>query len=445
MRLELCNFQVTEALFGSATRWRDGVLEINHDELHSLVTSDPLVGSAEIDLAGPGESIRISNHIDIIEPRVKVQGNGKVYPGVYRRDGSMVGSGRTHRLGGTSVIVMAPPPASMEAGGGEGSGYGTGLADSSRLLDQFPNELRANFIDMGGPGADTPYSELNNICLTVRPVDGLDADEATAVVQSAQLRVSDYLAEATVDVVPPDVEVIDLTPKPGLPGYVWVNSILCPEAQNGNPHSPRGAAVYGVTRLTQPWFLSPTEVLDGAVFGRAGGLGFPTWPLTNTTVLEMCRKHGTEFNFLGCIMVRTMWEEQWQKELMGEHAAFQALSVGADGAIISPNARGQRMLDTVLVVQSFERAGIKSVLITEEEDNEGGNAPPLLAVSSEVVAIVSSGTGSSFGPYPPVERVIGTGDDLENYLGEIDPPHGRSGVSHLNDVFGFSKLTCVEY
>ena len=434
MRLELCNFQVTEALFGSETRWRDGVLEINHDELHSLATSDPLVGSAEVDLARPGESIRIANHIDIIEPRVKVQGNGKVYPGVYRRDGSMVGSGRTHRLGGTSVIVMAPPHASM--------GYATGLSKVNR---SDKGDLRSNFIDMGGPGADTPYSELNNICLTVRPVDGLDADETMAVVQSAQLRVSDYLAEATVGVVPPDVEVIDLTPKPGLPGYVWVNSILCPEAQNGNPHSPRGAAVYGVTRLTQPWFLSPTEVLDGAVYGNAAAGLFPTWPLTNTTVLEMCRKHGTEFNFLGCIMVRTMWEEQWQKELMGEHAAFQALSVGADGAVISPNARGQRMLDTVLVVQSFERAGIKAVLITEEEDNEGGNAPPLLAVSSEVVAIVSSGTGSSFGPYPPVDRVIGTGDDLENYLGELDPPHGRYGVSHLNDVYGFSKLTCIEY
>ena len=55
------------------------------------------------------------------------------------------------------------------------------------------------------------------------------------------------------------------------------------------------------------------------------------------------------------------------------------------------------------------------------------------------------GTGSSFGPYPPVDRVIGTGDDLENYLGELDPPHGRYGVSHLNDVYGFSKLTCIEY
>ena len=442
MKLELCNFQVNEALFGSTTRWRDGVLEISRDELHSLVVGDPLVESAEIDLARPGESVRIASNIDIIEPRVKVQGNGKVYPGVYRRDGSMVGSGRTHRLGGTSVIVMAPPPASSTPGGGEGSGYGTGLAKSNSSIS---NELRANFIDMCGPGADTPYSELNNVCLIVRPVDGLDADEAMAVVQSAQLRVSDYLAEATVDVVPPDVEVIDLTPKPGLPGYVWVNSILSPEAQNGNPHSPRGAAVYGVTRLTQPWFLSPTEVLDGAVYGNAGAGLFPTWPLTNTIVLEMCRRHGTEFNFLGCIMVRTMWEEQWQKELMGEHAAFQAVSVGADGAVISPNARGQRMLDTVLIVQAFERAGIKSVLITEEEDNEEGNAPPLLAVSPEIVAIVSSGTGSSFGPYPAVERVIGNEDDLDSYLGELDPPHGRYGVSHLNDVFGFSKITSFEY
>lgn len=432
MRLELCNFQVNEAGFGSVTRWHDGVLEIDKDELQSRVRSDPLVAELDIQLARPGESVRIVDQVDIIEPRVKVQGEGVVYPGVYRRLGALVGDGRTHRLGGLSVIVMAPPHAMM--------GYATGLDRPNRST----RERRSNFIDMGGPGADSPCSALNNVCVIVEPVSGLDADEAMAVVQAAQLRVSDYLAETTVDLVPPEVEVIDLTPRPGLPGYVWINSILSPEAQNGNPHSPRGAAVYGVTRLTQPWFLSPTEVLDGAVFGNAGGV-FPTWPLTNTIVPHMCGRHGIDFNFVGCIMVRTMWEEQWQKELMANHTAMLAKTLGADAAVISPNWRGQRMLDTILVVQSCERAGIKSVLITEEEDNEDGTAPPLLTAAPEMVAIVSSGTGSSFGPYPPVERVIGATDGLDEYYEEQEPPRGRYGVSHLNDTYGFSNLTCVEY
>ena len=240
------------------------------------------------------------------------------------------------------------------------------------------------------------------------------------------------------------MEVFDLTATPRLPGYVYINTILAPEAQSGNPHSPRGGAVYGVTRLTQPWLLSPTEVLDGAVFGNAGGC-FPTWPLTNTIVLEMCRRHGTDFNFLACIMVRAMWEEQWQKELMCNHAARLAKALGAQGAIVSPNWRGQRFLETILAVQACERVGIKTVLITEEEDNEDGTAPPLLTTAPEVVAVVSSGTGSCFGPYPPVQRVIGVGKTDEKWYREQPPPHGCYGVSHLNDVYGFSRLTCVDY
>jgi len=431
MKLELCNFQVTTAGFGSATRWRDGNLEINQDELLRLVRSDPLVADAGVELALPGDSARIAHHIDIIEPRVKVRGEGITYPGVYRRSGALVGSGRTHRLGGATVIVMAPPHAMM--------GYATGLRSPNRTGGRA-----SNFIDMSGSGADSPYSATHNVCVTVEPQAQLDADEAMAVIQTAQLRVSDYLAGTTVDQAPPEIEVFDLEPRPGIPGIVWVNSILAPEAQNGNPYSPRGAAVYGVTRLTQPWLLSPTEVLDGAVFGNAGGV-FPTWPLTNTIVLEMCRRHGVEFNFLGCIMVRTMWEEQWQKELIGNHTAFLAKAIGAEGAIISPNWRGQRFLDTILVLQSCERAGLKTVLITEEEDNEDGTAPPLLTAAPELVAVVSSGTGSSFGPYPAVKRVLGVFDDLDYWRGEIEAPEGRYGVSHLNDTYGFSRLTCKEY
>ena len=428
MRLELANFQTTDVRFGSQTRWHQGVLEIDRDELLRLIHRDPLVAQADVQVARPGESVRIITVRDIIEPRLKAQGPGTAYPGILGRPVATVGSGRTHRLGGMTIMTCA-------------RGY-----DSRRygLIPSFrPRTAYGDFIDMSGPGAISPYAQLCNVCLVIEPASHLEPDPANRVVQQAMLTAQDYLAETTKSQQPTEVEVFDLTPKPGLPGIVYIHSIVSPEATTLNPDSTLGTAVYGITRLTQPWFLHPTEVLDGACCGNFGR--WYTWPLTNTIVLHMCRRHGKDFNFLGCIMVRTMWEEQRQKELMANRAALMAQTLGAQGAIITPTLRGQRFLDTIMVVEACERAGIKTVLITEEEDDEEGTAPPLLVSSPEVVAVVSTGDGSAPGPFPPVERVIGAGEIGEQWFQEQEPPHGRYGTSHLNDVWGFSRLACVDY
>ncbi len=428
MRLELANYQTHDVRFGGVTRWRDGVLEINKDELLGPLRQHSLIERVDLEIASPGDSTRIVTVRDIIEPRVKVDGKGVAYPGIQGRPVDTVGQGRTNRLGGVTVTTCAAEQ--------DRSAYG--LLSSHR-----PGTAYGDFVDMSGPGAISPFASTSNVCVVVQAAGHLDPNDSNSVVQQAMLSVSDRIADATLGQEPTEVETFDTTPTPGLAGLMYIHSLVSPEATTMNPDSTMGTAIYGITRLTQPWFLHPTEVLDGAACGNFGR--WLTWPLTNSIVLHMCRRHGKDFNFLGCIMVRTMWEEQRQKELMANHTAMLAKTLGADAAVISPNWRGQRMLDTILVVQSCERAGIKSVLITEEEDNEDGTAPPLLTAGPEMVAIVSSGTGSSFGPYPPVERVIGATDDLDEYHKEQEPPHGRYGVSHLNDTYGFSNLTCVEY
>ena len=96
------------------------------------------------------------------------------------------------------------------------------------------------------------------------------------------MAVQDRLAAATLGETPADVEVLDLTPRPGLPGFVYVHSIVSPEPIYLNPDSTLSTAVYGITRLTQPWLLHPTEVLDGAVCGSFFSGDFYrwfTWPL----------------------------------------------------------------------------------------------------------------------------------------------------------------------
>jgi len=56
-----------------------------------------------LDLARPGESVRVVNVIDVIEPRVTVSGPGVAYPGVCGRSMEPVGQGRTLRLTGAAV------------------------------------------------------------------------------------------------------------------------------------------------------------------------------------------------------------------------------------------------------------------------------------------------------------------------------------------------------
>jgi sarcosine reductase len=433
MRLELANYPVDDIRFGPTTRWRDRVLEIDKDELVGLIRRDPLVAHADLEFARPGESVRIITVADIIEPRVKVAGRGVAYPGILGRAVDTVGEGRTNRLGGMALVTCTRPQ--------DVERYG--LLSSHR-----PGTAYGDFLDMAGPGAISPWASTCNLCLLVEPTPHLDLDPANRVVQQAMLTVSDRLARATVGETPVEVEIFDMTPRPGLPGFVYIHSIVSPEPIFLNPDSTLGTAVYGITRLTQPWLLAPTEILDGAVCGSFYSGSFYrwyTWPLTNTVVPHMCRRHGTDFNFLACIMVRTMWEEQRQKELMANRAALIARTHGAAGAIVTPTLRGQRMLDTMAVVQACEREGIKTVLITEEEDDEDGAAPPLLVTAPECVAVVSTGDGSAPGPFPAVERVIGAGPIRPEWYQAQPPPHGRYGTSHLNDVWGFSRLACVDY
>ena len=433
MRLELANYPVEDVRFGRATRWRSGVLEIDRDELVALVRQDPLVRRAEVEVARPGESARIVTVADVIEPRVKAAGPGMAYPGIIGRPVDTVGEGRTNRLGGSTLMTCTPPP--------DVERYG--LKSSHR-----PGTAYGDFIDMSGPGAISPYAATRNVCLLVEPVAHLQPDAANRVVQQAMLTVQDRVARATVGQEAGQIEVFDLTPRPGLPGFAYIHSLVSPEPIYLNPESTLSAAVYGITRLTQPWFLHPTEVLDGAVCGSFYSGAFYrwyTWPLTNSIVLHMCRRHGVDWNFLGCIMVRTMWEEQRQKELMANRAALMAQTVGANGAVVTPTLRGQRMLDTMAVVEACERAGVKVVLITEEEDDEDGAAPPLLVTAPDGVPVVSTGDGSAIGPFLPVERVIGAGPIDPRWYAEQPAPHGRYGTSHLNDVWGFSRLACVDY
>ncbi|MDP6226719.1 MAG: glycine/sarcosine/betaine reductase component B subunit [Dehalococcoidia bacterium] len=438
MHLEMGTFPVKNIVFGSRTRWDDGVLELDADELLGPILAEPSIETAMLEIGKPGESTRIINYHDILEPRIKVEGPAMTYPGRCGRPADTVGSGRTHRLGGMTIMTCVDDPNVWAARGW-----------SVDQKDDVPRPGRGKpwswqrFVDMSGSGALLPYASTYNLCLALRLKGGLDSGNSSNILQSAILSLSDKLAETTLGLTPPEVEVFDLTEKdPSLPGVVLSCHLASQEARVG-PRSAHGTAIYGVTRLSAPWVLGPTEMMDGAV---TAGAAHVTWPFTNNPImLGLARRHGKTLNFLGCIIGRTNWGAEEEMRLAGNRAAEAARLMGASGAIVTNDVRGRRFVDSISAIQAYERVGIKTVFVTEEEDNEDGNAPPFLYHPAEMAGVVSTGTGR-MDPFPSVDRVIGGVDGVDPAW-YLEQPYiqGRYGAAHVRDHYGVGRQSCIDY
>jgi sarcosine reductase len=429
MRLEIGTFPVLDVVFESRTRWQDGRLEIDRDSLLDLILHDPRIATAEIELAKPGESVRIWPVRDVIEPRIKVEGPGVVYPGICGRPITTVGQGRTHRLAGMGVTEVSGVNW-HEAGG----------------------DYVEIFLDMSGPWAELiPMSSLINVCVVVEPDPALGNEAQNLAVHHAALVVSDRLAAAVQDLRPPEREVFELRPvDQALPKVIYIQCIHSPQAMSGSLHT-FCTTTYGLTQLTPPWLFHPNEILDGAITGPYRTALAMSWTVANNPVLlDLYRRHGVDWNFLGVIALRTEWTTQHEKQLMANQTAKLAQMLGAQGAIVTWDAGGNEFIEVIRTIQACERLGIKTVFLTSEDDATGG-APTMLEPLREADAIVSTSffkTRTLEVPeLPAVQRVIGHQTKLIGPLrdqpvptaGPLPPP------PRYDDHYGFNRLSCAEF
>ena len=444
MRLELGTFPVSDVVFAGETRLAETRLEIDREDLADLARSEPGVCRATIDIALPDERARVINFVDLLELKVKVCGPGTVYPGVFGRPATAVGSGTTFRLDGVALMICLDGSNLPDQ---RRNGSRSGQPRQGRASDSTAR-TPGRFIDMSGPGKLPPYDELSLICLTLQIEPGLGPEGLQTAAYSAALQVVNRLANTMATLTAPNTERFNFEDRhSSLPGTVFVPHLASAEWQAASgARSVLGPSVYGQTRLSAPWHLYPTEVIDGAIFGTYG-FGRPdTWHLSNNPmVMELCQRHGKTIEFLGCIVQRTNWTLQSEKELMAQRAALLAKRLGASGAIVTTNYRGQRFLETALTVQALERVGIATVLLTEEEDNENGAAPPLLVSVPEMASVVSAGTGELDHAFPPVERVLGAMAPDTFWYDEQPPVHGRYGVAYVPDYYGLGYRSLEDY
>ena len=382
MRLELGNIFIKDVKFGESTKVENGILYVNKQELLSEVGGDERLKSIDIDIVHPGDSVRIIPVKDVIEPRVKVEGNGGIFPGFISKVDT-VGSGKTHVLKGAAVVTT-----------GKIVGFQEGI------------------IDMSGEGAKyTPFSKNHNVVIKCEPVDNLPQHEHEAAVRMVGFKAATYLGKAGKDIEPDETKVYETLPLPeqikkypDLPKVVYVYMIQT----QGLLHD---TYVYGVDgKKIIPTFLYPTEVFDGAVVSGncvSACDKNPTYVHMNHPVItDLYDRDGKDYNFLGCVVTN---ENVYlaDKERSSSYTAKLVEFLGADAAIVSEEGFGNPDADLVMNCNKLEEKGIKTVLITDEYAGRDGASQSLADSTPKGDAVVTGGNANQIVVLPPMDKVIG--------------------------------------
>ena len=81
MKLQIGNFHVKDVVFGEQTAFENGILTINKEEAIAFIKEDTHITFADIEIAKPGEDVRIVPVKEAAEPRARVDGR-TLFPGV---------------------------------------------------------------------------------------------------------------------------------------------------------------------------------------------------------------------------------------------------------------------------------------------------------------------------------------------------------------------------
>lgn len=413
MRLEHGRIKVSDVCFGEATVMTEGKLHINEREIANYLKEDPNVKEVKINIARPGEKARIIPVKDVIEPRVKVVGEGKEFPGVVSKL-TQAGDGRVHILDGVAVVTI-----------GDIVGFQEGV------------------IDMWGEGAKwTPFSKTLNIVVDITPADNLEPHIHEETVRLAGLKAASFIGEAGRDLIPDSVEVYetgsiseDVNNRPDLPKVVYVEMLI----SQGLLHD---GYIYGVnSQNTLPTLIHPNEELDGAVISGncvAACDKITTYQHQNNPVIkELYKKHGSEINFLGVILTPELTTLNG-KIRTSDYTAKLCKSLGADGVIISEEGYGNPDSDLLMICKRLEDSGIKTVLITDECSGRDGMSQSLADTTKEAVAVVSTGNVSHLVRLPKADVVYGNEAAIATLAGGYEGSIEEDGsfVCELNAVIG---------
>ena len=420
MKLELQRYKIKSIEFGSTTKIESGTLQIDGKELADAIF-DTSGLHVDIVICRPGERVRITNILDIVEPRVKSEGGGQMFPGFWGPF-KKSGNGITKVLEGVAIVNVAAIP-----------------------------RVQEGLIDMDGPGAQySPFSQTQNVALYFAPVPEMEITEFDQRIRLAGLKASVYLAQASWQNAPDETEIFEL--KPDEIGALTHHKLkriayICLLQSQG---LLRDTYLYGssVRELTAN-IIHPNEIMDGAIV--SGNYVIPSnrnptyFHLNNPIIRELYQRHQNELLFCGVVICN---------EHSGLEAKEQAVqctvdvvkNLRADGVIITKEGGGNADTDLMLMCQKCETEGIRTVVIGNEAAGTDGADPSLAHTVEASDAFVTTGNNDASVKLDAVTEVIGQGP-LPGITGDLKSQL-TIAVGRINgacNLLGYNTLSSKAY
>ena len=392
MKLELGFIKINDVQFSNECAVKDGILYVNPEDVKAFIYENDdvksYIKSINFDIAKPGESVRITPVKDVIEPRVKVEGPGGMFPGVISKVDT-VGSGRTHVLKGAAIVTA-----------GKIVGFQEGI------------------IDMSGEGAKyTPFSKTLNLVMVAEPVEGTKQHDYERAVRFAGLRCATFVGALGKDVEPDEVKTFETYGImegaklfPNLPRVGYVHMLQT----QGLLHD---TYVYGVdAKRIVATLINPTETMDGAILSgncvSACDKNTTYHHLNNPVVAELFEEHGKTLNYV-CNIITNENVYLADKQRGSDWAAKLAKLLDLDAVIVSEEGFGNPDADLIMNCVKQEKQGIKTVLITDEYAGCDGKSQSLADSDPLADAVVTGGNANMEVVLPPMDKVIGMLDYVD--------------------------------
>ena len=424
MRLEMGHIYIKDIQFASESKIEDGILYVSEEAVKAVALEDEKIKSVSFDIAKPGESVRITPVKDVIEPRVKVEGRGGIFPGVIAKVDT-VGEGKTYALKGMAVVTA-----------GKIVGFQEGI------------------IDMTGPGAEyTPFSKTLNLVMVCEPVDDIKQHDYEKAVRFAGFRFATYIGELARDLTPDETKVYEtcgikegIEKYPDLPRVAYVQMLQ----SQGLLHD---TYVYGVdAKKIVPTIMSPTEIMDGAIVSGncvSACDKNPTYVHQNNPVVhDMFEQHGKAFNFVGHIITN---ENVYLADKMrsSDWTAKLCKMLDLDGVIVSQEGFGNPDTDLIMNCKKIEAEGVKTVIITDEYAGRDGKSQSLADSDPAADAVVTGGNANQVIILPKLDKVIGTLDYVTKIAGASEETLREDGslevelqvLTGATNETGFNRLS----
>ena len=430
MKLELGYIQIKDIQFSKECKVENGTLYVDPDAVKAFMYEDDdvkaWVKDFSFDIAKPGESVRITPVKDVIEPRVKVEGPGGVFPGVISKV-ETVGSGKTHVLRGMAVVTA-----------GKIVGFQEGI------------------IDMSGPGAEyTPFSKLNNLVVVAEPNEGYQdhKHEYEHAVRIAGLRAATYIGELGRSVAPDETAVFEtygikegIEKMPELPRVAYVHMLQ----SQGLLHD---TYVYGVdAKRSLTTIINPTETMDGAIISgncvSACDKNTTYHHQNNPVVANLFAAHGKTLNYV-CNIITNENVYLADKQRSSDWTAKLCRLLDLDGAMVSQEGFGNPDTDLIMNCKKIELQGVKTVIITDEYAGQDGKSQSLADADPLADAVVTGGNANEVIILPKMDKVIGTLDYVDviagGHAGSLRPDGTIEAelqvITGATNEMGFNRLS----